>query len=342
MYKIKKDLLWPGFDGDILKAVLVVMHIISMFISFIGNVFVSSVIIRNRKLRHQPAYMLILSVSLADLCVTVIGQPLIIEKFLHSKVTDYPNEYLDNISFVLIWGFCCVSGFGVLFITIDRYIYIEYPLHYPTIITHKRSYYLVMLQWILGILYGATPLFYKNQTLTTGGCLITLVLINIFMVFVYYRIQNSIKKQKQRKGKNVKSNQITITIMLIVLAFCGCWYPYVITSFAITFINETPASVPTAIFYFGLTLGCINSSCNVCIYGRKNKTLKDEVFYLVGWKTRETTAEIPFYVAYRKNGTTTTTFSPAGYSLPVMKNLKLNMPDTSGNTNVTICDIQRQ
>ncbi|XP_057301998.1 uncharacterized protein LOC130636334 [Hydractinia symbiolongicarpus] len=173
-----------------------------------------------------------------------------------------------------------------------------------SLVTRRRMLALIFTHWFLGILYGALPVVDECDKILKIVNFVTLIFINAFMGFVYARVQRSISKQSrqisERYAKNKdsqerkssfkklsKTKQVTVTMVLIVFTFCGCWYPYTTIGLVLSLSNVSATPTGVSIFYWGLTLGFMNSSFNIFIYGMKNKELKTHVVRLVFKKFRK-------------------------------------------------------
>ena len=53
--------------------------------------------------------------------------------------------------------YCTASIYGLMFISIERYIGVTRPLRYPLIITHRRTVFVIFLAWSVSILISITP-----------------------------------------------------------------------------------------------------------------------------------------------------------------------------------------
>lgn len=194
------------------------------------------------------------------------------------------NMFIDHLSYSIVWTLSSISGFGVIWLTFDRFIYFEYSIVYCSMLKRQRVLYIIMSQWFAGILFGVAPIFYKNDLFWKTLCLLTLVFINIFMVYVYYRLTKTIKRLKNAvipinrfdcamtKARTNKSNK---SMIYIVFAFCLCWYPHLTTGFINAVIG--PSTIGGIMMQWTLLLGCSNSSLNIFIYGTKNKVLRVKV-----------------------------------------------------------------
>ena len=277
-----EEVRWPIIEDNFGQVYLVTFHIISMLIAIPGNILIPYTVIKSTRLGEAACFQCIASVSLADLFVSSIGQPLIINRILNTNSNR--NWTMDSFAFAVIWGLCCVSGFGVLCLTFERYLYFQYPLQYGRLLTRRRTKCLIASQWLLGIGFGVLPLIYINTKLWNGLSLLTLIVINLFMGAVYYQIQMSIKNQKAKTSLNricqtqptryKKPSKTTALFFIIIILFCGFWYPYVTFNFVRCYYKGKLLDI---LLYWGVTIGCFNSSVNIFIYGAANIVLRQEI-----------------------------------------------------------------
>jgi adrenergic receptor alpha-1D len=53
--------------------------------------------------------------------------------------------------------YCTASIYGLMFISIERYIGVTRPLRYPLIITHRRTLWAIVSAWLVAIFISITP-----------------------------------------------------------------------------------------------------------------------------------------------------------------------------------------
>ena len=214
------ELFWPEISRKFGAEALITMHILMMLISIPGNILTIIVITTNKNLLNEAAYLLICSVSVADLFVSVVAQPMNIVMIM--DISQLGKEF-DLIFFFNIWGFCGASSFGIVFVTIDRYLYITYPMTYRYILSRKRTYLMIFIQWTCGFAFGAIPSIRirKYAYPTAIASLVTIIAMTSCMSVVYIRIYKNIKHLNRHRAK-CKQKNATITIILIVLAFFVC------------------------------------------------------------------------------------------------------------------------
>ena len=314
------SVFWPVVQYGFGCEVIIFFHALTMFISIPGNVITALIIINKRALRDEPAYLLICSVSCADMLVSMVAQPLNILALTEGTQLTMAHEI---VFYFTIWGFCGASAFGVVFITVDRFICIRYPMHYTRLLDRRRTFYMISAQWACGIAYGAVPLIDIEHSgfPTAAASLATLLVMVITMSMIYVVVYQNIRRLqkdkvpritttgtngKQRvKRKSIKEHNATLTIALIVLAFFICWFPYIVTNFIVA-LDETKFddhSLIYGVYYWCLGLGCWNSALNVIIYGLKNGTLRREAKRLLRRQNVITTSWFSSGIGGERGGT---------------------------------------
>jgi len=72
------------------------------------------------------------------------------------------GRWLFGRTFCHIWLaidvlYCTASIYGLMFISIERYIGVTRPLRYPIIVTHRRTIYAILLAWIVAACISIAP-----------------------------------------------------------------------------------------------------------------------------------------------------------------------------------------
>jgi len=286
------EYLWVDGDNTYTSPIYVAITVVAICIALPGNLLTAMIIIQKRELRNEPTYLLICSVCIADVLVASVVQPLFISTMLLGT-----RRYcvLDNIYYVSAWISAMASGVGVLPITLERYFYIVYPLHYSFYVTKRRAQIVITILWCSAFLFGILPLLW-NDRLTNHSISLAIVLtISLFMIFVYRRIYSKVtlvapeaplpnrKNTTERRRRIRIQGQATKTVFFIVLSFFVCWFPYLLVSFIVALHNRDDAdslenytkdSTAMRLYWGFLLLGYCNSAVNVFIYGRKNSVLR--------------------------------------------------------------------
>ena len=72
------------------------------------------------------------------------------------------GRWLFGRTFCHIWLaidvlYCTASIYGLMFISIERYVGVTRPLRYPIIITHRRTFYAIIFAWIVAAFVSIAP-----------------------------------------------------------------------------------------------------------------------------------------------------------------------------------------
>ena len=268
---------WPKIDVEFGQIYLVFINGISMLIAIPGNFLITYTILKSRKLWAQPSFRCLISVSIADFFVGVFGQPFLITMILKSSVS---GRLLDSLSYTVTWSLCATSGFGVVLVTIEQYLSIKYPLKHSLILSSKKTKSLILLQWILGIFFGSISLIYRNDKLWFTIVMFTLVLSNMVMIVVYFKVRRIILKAQLVKISPGVSSVKNRFLFVIVMVFCGFWYPALIV-FITRGFYETENVILDASVYWSTTIGCLNSSFNIFIYGLGKRSMKKQILRIL-------------------------------------------------------------
>ena len=292
--------IWPELSYDFPSIGLVIFTGLTIVISLPGNLLTSIVIARSEELRSQSAYILICSVCIADTLVSSTTQPLYITERISGTRS---HCIVDNIYFFLAWLSSSASVLGIISITIDRYFFIVYPLQYHMYMTKRNALILIATTWTVSVLFGFIPLLEYHPVVLHSMTMAILILLSIFMIITYIKVYSKITDQIENIAQTTKKNsfeerrkaksqkQATRTVLLVVVSFFACWYPWTVTSLVIA-IHEnikspyTPSSVTVKMHYIFLSLGYANSALNVFIYGRKNSVLRGAVEKFLGIKKK--------------------------------------------------------
>ena len=328
--------MWPATPNEFGQYYIVAVTSFTILIAAPGNILTAIVVMRNITLRNEPAYILICSVCCADAIVAIVTQPLFMTTVLLGSRFSCT---IDHVFFVFAWLSSVSSTLGIVTITFDRYAYIVHPLHYQSIMTKRRAKYMIIVVWTTAVLFSTLPLFYHNRLILQTSVLGITSLIAVFMIVTYSKVyrqvvnsadhppvlasqhQQKVDIQKMKNALKQKSqNQATKTVLFVVLAFFGCWSPWVIISFLMALGNFVPYLHKMnfiALHWIFLGLGYSNSALNIFIYSRKNTVLQKAVSrflikknlpllscILVGKQIAEKSPSIAFVEGKRMRATT--------------------------------------
>ncbi len=140
-------------DGSYM--LLAIAMTLTMFIAFVGNTLVIFVIWQTRKL-HTITCGFLLNLAISDLCAGLMLTPFAIAGVLLDGWVFQHMIVCQCIGF-LYEVLCFVSTWTLVAISIERYIAINNPLQYHSIVTKNRAWAVITLTWLLAISIGIIP-----------------------------------------------------------------------------------------------------------------------------------------------------------------------------------------
>ena len=142
--------------------VMTIILIIFLLVGIPWNIMVI-IIIAVKGLYKEPTYILLLNLVCADLSVYVFVMPLDIASALAMKFTignsDYERCIVCQTTAIAIICLVFVSLFTLALMSVDRLVYIKYPLKYTEYIKIKATWVAVLIIWIICIIISILPAF---------------------------------------------------------------------------------------------------------------------------------------------------------------------------------------
>ncbi|XP_054471651.1 trace amine-associated receptor 13c-like [Anoplopoma fimbria] len=268
---------------------------ISVLLSFVSlltvalNLLVIISISHFRKL-HSPTNLLILSLAIADLLVGLLLMPV---EIIYIDACWFLGDILCTLYYFVDYIITSASVANMVLISVDRYIAICDPLHYPTKVTKRRVQNCVCLCWIWSVIYRILLLhdhLYKpgRSNSCLGECvvvinyiagvvdlIVTFTIPILVIIVLYMRVFVVAVSQARAMRSHIastvqRSRSVTVkktemkaarTLGFVILVFLFCFCPYYFPTMA---GEETSVDASSAAFEIWLTH--FNSCLNPVIY----------------------------------------------------------------------------
>ncbi|XP_026151763.1 trace amine-associated receptor 8a-like [Mastacembelus armatus] len=240
---------------------------------------------------HTPTNLLLLSLAVSDLFVGFLLMPV---ETIYTEACWFLGDILCTVYYVIDYTITSASVANMVFISVDRYIAICDPLHYPTTVTKRRAQICVCLCWVCSVFYRLLilndHLEHPGMSNTCfGECVVVInhnagvvdlvftfiipiaIIITLYMrVFVVAVSQAramrshvaAVKKQHSgtstvKKAEMKAARTLGIVVVVFLICFCPYYYP--------TLTGED-TSVDAASVAFEIWLAHFNSCLNPVIY----------------------------------------------------------------------------
>ena len=274
-------------------------------LGFVGNILIISLIISKKPLIKQKTNWLLLSLSLADLGVTLSLFP--------GNFFCIPNKFCRYVLLAASqWAFLFASVINLCMLTLDRYIAITKPFKYTHFTsTNRFTVSLICIAWIVPFTFNFLPFtfIYSEQSITavkyyTYFMVVTfefvptifLILVTTHMVFIVVKLTRaeasvmaqlqynrpateggSVAQPREENGRRLTS---VLFIVSIVVFFLICYSLTIATTCSDTF--KLCPNYPRAWGWMKKILLSANSAFNPFAYGFLKHDVKREVKQLLG------------------------------------------------------------
>ncbi|XP_020622693.1 melanocortin receptor 5-like [Orbicella faveolata] len=186
---------------------------------------------------------LLLSLAVSDVCVGLLGQPFYISLLVKGLQQENPdcNTYMV---FDLMMGLFPIASFlGVVAVSVDRFLAIQFHLRYQELVTYKRVVAVVISIWLTSLSFSLVALWVPSDVkfiiLYVGGAvgflLTTAVYIKIYLVVRRHKNQiqaNRVQREAQASCETASFASLrksAVGIFYVYLVFWVCYLPFFIS-----------------------------------------------------------------------------------------------------------------
>ncbi|XP_074650315.1 galanin receptor 2a-like [Tubulanus polymorphus] len=276
---------------------IIVPVIFSLVIVFgsIGNMLVIFVVIRNKNHQRNTTNMFILNLSVADLTFLVFCVP------FHTAVYALPQwpfgQFMCKFVHLVQYSSMITSVFTLVAMSTDRYLAVAHPLLTKHIRTPRKAFITIVIIWILALAMATPwPIYYYVKVYTNFGpqplsiCAdnwgslkrrqiyflflflfayaIPLVTITIFTTLMVKQLWSIEHPEPNYRGHLKTKRRVTLMVIIMVIAFLVCWFPYHLTWMWLSFFRNSwdRSKKFYSLQVFSHVLSYANSSMNPIIY----------------------------------------------------------------------------
>ncbi|CAF2092342.1 unnamed protein product [Rotaria magnacalcarata] len=130
-------------------------------LTILGNILVLIALCVDFALR-SPTHLLMGNLACADLLLGITVLP------FSASLEILDGKWVFGRTFCHIWLaidvlYCTASIYGLMFISIERYVGVTRPLRYPIIITHRRTLLTIIVAWLVAIVVSVVPFLGWNK-----------------------------------------------------------------------------------------------------------------------------------------------------------------------------------
>ncbi len=132
--------------GNPLHITLLVLHGLQGAIAIVANLFTIIAVIKFRFLWEDNACRFVASLSCADLLAGIA----VVSDIILNSIDTQPSVFIHLCRFKLLLHFLSILGnlYNILFVMVNRFIYIHIPLRYYSIVTQRKTSIVIVVLWV--------------------------------------------------------------------------------------------------------------------------------------------------------------------------------------------------
>ena len=255
--------------------------------------------IRKTSTLPKPLKTLLLSLAVSDFSVGLLVHPLYIALLAMDleqnpeNNTTHRNTYFAfiTISNFLSWA----SYFGVLALTVDRFLAIHLHLRYQEFVTHKRVVAVVISIVVLSSFLLSFPsrIFGSFRQIYISIEILCFVILGILYCKIYStvrrhrnQIQSLQVQQDEGRNREMMANvarlvKLAVGTFYVYLVFLLCYLPLICYNIIVIISGHTKTHSSRDIFCYSWTMMLLNSSLNPLIYCWKMRHIRRAVINIM-------------------------------------------------------------
>lgn len=265
-------------------------NIFLVIVSILANSLVVSAVWRTPSLRY-PSIVFLCGLAVSDLAVGLVVQPLFIAVEL-LKIHGLPSGgdcTLETAFLALAFVVCGVSFGHVTLISVDRYIAIQFPLRYTTIVTLPRVLFLIALCWLTSTFCSSLILWNFSAFLYVVATVIivflgTSTVIHITIYRIVRRHRNEIRVQEQavqaaNEFNMARFKKTAVNTFIVYYFLLLCYVPFS-TVWMLQMAGATSLNSPI-VWKVANTIVFLNSALNPFLYCWRLQAIRGPVMTLL-------------------------------------------------------------
>ena len=277
-------------DAEELRSTYIANCVFNCFLTYTAIMLNIVTIHAVRKTSSLPKTLktLLLSLAVSDTGVGLLVHPFYISllvKWLHQNPPGC-NTYITF--WIISLSFCLASFFGVVALSVDRFLAIHLHLRYQELVTHKRVVTVVISIWLVSVIFSLMLLWLPVNVHSIIAfifgllCLFLTTMIYIRLYLTVRRLRKQIQAQQIQQAvqtgdmRNVVSFiKSAVGIFYVYLLFLICYLPY-LTSLVAQQIHGPSFSLKSFLLY-SRTVIYLNSSLNPVMYCWKMRHIRHAI-----------------------------------------------------------------
>ena len=256
------------------------------FILFFAGTFLNIVVVlsiwKSTQLRKKLCYFTIFVLSCFDLVTVIVIHPLVIFWYITWYVEDI-GPYSARFLWVFIIGSTTVGSslLGLLTMTLERYLGLEYPLFHKTSVTKKRLVTVLFTIQAFPCIFGTMNIIFDISLFDQPYTLAFVCVLFILVAILNWRIFSIAKSRQKtilsngRKGIMDYKKHYTC-VLAVVWFFISCSPITIYYGLIFLHLLNPTSTFARCLLFWARTALSMTSTINSLIFFWVNKVLRSE------------------------------------------------------------------
>ena len=260
-------------EDTILDISTAIISITSAIPAILGNILIL-LAIRKTSSIAPPSKVLLGSLAFTDLGVGLFAQPLYAVKTLSSDIF---TKCVTGMLFDLLSGHLSITSFfSMMFISLDRFMALHLKLRYRTVVTLKRSLFVVVLVRLVALPWSLSfirsPKVYFLLILSTMPICIVISSLAFIKIYLALRrqqrnFQSPTQLESVRRANALKLSRYRQSVNSMLLVFCALLLAY-IPAWLVILVRQIygRTEMLAKLTKLSMTIVLLNSTVNPMLY----------------------------------------------------------------------------
>ena len=248
-----------------------------------GNVALLAALNRTETFRGRPNCYYIISLALADFFIGLTMTPL----HICYALVYFPPWLIKLEGFLWIVTVTATT-YSLSAVSLDRFISLVYPLHYPQVVTEKRCQVVIFLIWIGSVIFGFPRLVLNDfvEKLWMACSVATVAIPLLIMCLSYGKIFLVVRKANrsvsdhtaQFSSVTLRNRKAAVTIGIIVSLFTITFIPTTVVYFMLLLEDDPCKELElNGVWLWVALVSFTHSSLNPWVYGLRYRELRKAI-----------------------------------------------------------------
>ena len=262
--------------------VFCLVNVIFLFVGSFLNVVVALSIWKSSQLRKKLCYFMIFSLSCCDLLVVLVLHPLAIFQYISWFMKGFGKYSQQFHMFLYVTNILCGGSlFGLVTMTLERYLGLAYPIFHKTSVTKRRLVNFHLAMQTFAVILNTIALKFKvnmiEQPYPLPFMVVFAFLVMVLNCKMFYIAKSRHNTSSSNGKRKIFENKKYYTCLLAAILFFLCCCPTILYCvLVLSNILDKTSENSGCLYFWASSVITMNSTVNAIIFFWINSALRSE------------------------------------------------------------------